>query len=163
MVLQRRMRRRWVVSYKAYSFEVNSSLSRGSAGSRPCSPSSSIACTDLSFESCFISILFVFVLHFAESRTSMYFFLFCVPIVFCNHRDNNISNYSVFCFQILFLMYHYFAATEIYNAIPVFICAYVWMTRFGNFSYYYIKKDFSLARFVQVSILISGPVCSVHE
>ncbi|KAG6696026.1 hypothetical protein I3843_09G124300 [Carya illinoinensis] len=52
--------------------------------------------------------------------------------------------------QVLFLMYHYFAATEIYNAIRVFIAAYVWMTGFGNFSYYYIRKDFSLARFTQM-------------
>lgn len=52
--------------------------------------------------------------------------------------------------QVLFLMYHYFAAAEIYNAIRVFIAAYVWMTGFGNFSYYYIKKDFSLARFAQM-------------
>ncbi|CAA7410355.1 unnamed protein product [Spirodela intermedia] len=52
--------------------------------------------------------------------------------------------------QVLFLMYHYFAATEIYNAIRVFIAAYVWMTGFGNFSYYYIRKDFSLARFSQM-------------
>jgi len=53
--------------------------------------------------------------------------------------------------QVLFLMYHYFAATEIYNAIRMFIAAYVWMTGFGNFSYYYVRKDFSLARFAQVS------------
>lgn len=52
--------------------------------------------------------------------------------------------------QVLFLMYHYFAATEIYNAIRVFIAAYVWMTGFGNFSYYYIRKDFSVARFAQM-------------
>ncbi|KAJ0989220.1 hypothetical protein J5N97_007576 [Dioscorea zingiberensis] len=52
--------------------------------------------------------------------------------------------------QVLFLMYHYFAASEIYNAIRVFIAAYVWMTGFGNFSYYYIRKDFSLARFAQM-------------
>ncbi|KAE8655320.1 CAS1 domain-containing protein 1-like isoform X2 [Hibiscus syriacus] len=51
---------------------------------------------------------------------------------------------------VLFLMYHYFAAMEIYNAIRVFIAAYVWMTGFGNFSYYYIRKDFSLARFTQM-------------
>lgn len=50
-------------------------------------------------------------------------------------------------------MYHYFAATEIYNAIRMFIAAYVWMTGFGNFSYYYIRKDFSLARFAQVTYL----------
>ncbi|KAI3881499.1 hypothetical protein MKX03_035577 [Papaver bracteatum] len=52
--------------------------------------------------------------------------------------------------QVLFLMYHYFAATEIYNAIRVFIAAYVWMTGFGNFSYYYIRKDFCLGRFAQM-------------
>lgn len=50
-------------------------------------------------------------------------------------------------------MYHYFAATEIYNAIRVFIAAYVWMTGFGNFSYYYVRKDFSLGRFAQVHML----------
>ncbi|CAD5190669.1 protein REDUCED WALL ACETYLATION 3-like [Musa acuminata AAA Group] len=52
--------------------------------------------------------------------------------------------------QVLFLMYHYFAAYEIYNAIRVFIAAYVWMTGFGNFSYYYVRKDFSVARFAQM-------------
>ncbi|XP_058076226.1 protein REDUCED WALL ACETYLATION 3-like isoform X2 [Magnolia sinica] len=52
--------------------------------------------------------------------------------------------------QVLFLMYHYFAATEIYNAIRMFIAAYVWMTGFGNFSYYYVRKDFSIARFAQM-------------
>ncbi|XP_010529148.1 PREDICTED: protein REDUCED WALL ACETYLATION 1 [Tarenaya hassleriana] len=52
--------------------------------------------------------------------------------------------------QVLFLMYHYFAAAELYNAIRVFIAAYVWMTGFGNFSYYYVRKDFSLARFAQM-------------
>ena len=52
-------------------------------------------------------------------------------------------------------MYHYFAAAEIYNAIRVFIAAYVWMTGFGNFSYYYIRKDFSLARFTQVISTVS--------
>ncbi|KAG1365320.1 hypothetical protein COCNU_12G003200 [Cocos nucifera] len=52
--------------------------------------------------------------------------------------------------QVLFLMYHYFEAKEIYNAIRVFIAAYVWMTGFGNFSYYHVRKDFSLARFAQM-------------
>uniref|UniRef100_A0A5B7ABS1 Cas1p 10 TM acyl transferase domain-containing protein n=1 Tax=Davidia involucrata TaxID=16924 RepID=A0A5B7ABS1_DAVIN len=52
--------------------------------------------------------------------------------------------------QVLFLMYHYFAATEFYNAIRLFIAAYVWMTGFGNFSYYYVRKDFSPARFAQM-------------
>ncbi|KAL1193728.1 Protein REDUCED WALL ACETYLATION 1 [Cardamine amara subsp. amara] len=52
--------------------------------------------------------------------------------------------------QVLFLLYHYFAAAEIYNAIRIFIAAYVWMTGFGNFSYYYVRKDFSVARFAQM-------------
>lgn len=57
--------------------------------------------------------------------------------------------------QVLFLMYHYFNAKEIYNAIRVFIAAYVWMTGFGNFSYYYVRKDFSLARFAQVTLVLT--------
>lgn len=48
--------------------------------------------------------------------------------------------------QVLFLLYHYFNAREIYNAIRVFIAGYVWMTGFGNFSYYYKSKDFCLGR-----------------
>ena len=50
--------------------------------------------------------------------------------------------------QVMFLWYHYFNATEIYNVIRLYIAAYVWMTGFGNFSYYYIKRDFCMNRFV---------------
>jgi hypothetical protein len=52
--------------------------------------------------------------------------------------------------QIMFVLYHYFNETEIYNAIRMYIAAYVWMTGFGNFSYYYIKKDFTLVRITQM-------------
>ncbi|XP_074557280.1 protein REDUCED WALL ACETYLATION 2-like [Curcuma longa] len=52
--------------------------------------------------------------------------------------------------QVLFVMYHYFNSQEYYNAIRVFIAAYVWMTGFGNFSYYYVRKDFSFVRFCQM-------------
>eukprot|EP00271_Cylindrocystis_brebissonii_P013361 TRINITY_DN33125_c0_g1_i1.p1 TRINITY_DN33125_c0_g1~~TRINITY_DN33125_c0_g1_i1.p1 ORF type:complete len:582 (-),score=113.86 TRINITY_DN33125_c0_g1_i1:1043-2788(-) len=52
--------------------------------------------------------------------------------------------------QVLFLLYHYFEAKEMYNAIRIFIAAYVWMTGFGNFSFYYVRKDFSAARFAQM-------------
>jgi len=52
--------------------------------------------------------------------------------------------------QVLFLLYHYFEAREMYNAIRVFISAYVWMTGFGNFLYYYKSKDFSLGRFAEM-------------
>jgi hypothetical protein len=50
--------------------------------------------------------------------------------------------------QVLFLLYHYFEAKEIYNAIRLFIAAYVWMTGFGNFLYYYKTSDFSIGRWV---------------
>ncbi|RNE97778.1 putative CAS1 domain-containing protein 1-like isoform X2 [Trypanosoma rangeli] len=49
--------------------------------------------------------------------------------------------------QVLFLWYHYFHNVSIYNSIRLFIAAYVWMTGFGNFSYYYVQKDFFLERF----------------
>lgn len=52
--------------------------------------------------------------------------------------------------QVLFLMYHYFDAKEVYNAIRIFIAAYVWMTGFGNFSYYWKTNDFSAGRFAQM-------------
>ncbi len=46
----------------------------------------------------------------------------------------------------LFLLYHYFAAAEMYNMIRVLIAAYVWMTGFNNFLYYYKTNDFSIVR-----------------
>lgn len=52
--------------------------------------------------------------------------------------------------QVMFLLYHYFEAKELYNAIRIYIAAYVWMTGFGNFSYYYVKADFGLTRFCQM-------------
>jgi len=48
--------------------------------------------------------------------------------------------------QVLFLLYHYFEAKEIYNAIRIFIAAYVWMTGFGNFLYYYKTNDYCIGR-----------------
>ncbi|PNW78612.1 hypothetical protein CHLRE_09g389950v5 [Chlamydomonas reinhardtii] len=52
--------------------------------------------------------------------------------------------------QVLFLLYHYFEAREAYNAIRIFIAGYVWMTGFGNFSYYYKTGDFCIGRFAQM-------------
>ena len=52
--------------------------------------------------------------------------------------------------QLMFILYHYFAEAPIYNAIRLYIAAYVWMTGFGNFSYYYVKADFTLLRFAQM-------------
>ncbi|CAL5036005.1 unnamed protein product [Urochloa decumbens] len=110
---------------------------------------------------------------FAESKKSynrdMFLFLYILLIIAStltslkkHHEQSAISGKSILYLnrhqtdewrgwmQVLFLMYHYFAASEIYNAIRVFIACYVWMTGFGNFSYYYKKKDFSIARFAQM-------------
>lgn len=48
--------------------------------------------------------------------------------------------------QIVFVLYHFFAAKEMYNIIRVLIAAYVWMTGYGNFFFFYKTGDFSLAR-----------------
>ncbi|XP_050870217.1 protein REDUCED WALL ACETYLATION 2 isoform X2 [Lathyrus oleraceus] len=81
------------------------------------------------------------------------------PILYLNrHQTEEWKGWM----QVLFLMYHYFAATEIYNAIRLFIAAYVWMTGFGNFSYYYIRKDFSMARFAQVCQFLELCIVSIH-
>ena len=48
--------------------------------------------------------------------------------------------------QIVFLMYHYYDAQEFYAPIRVFVSCYVWMTGFGNFSFFYVKGDFSWYR-----------------
>ncbi len=38
--------------------------------------------------------------------------------------------------QFVFLLYHYYHAEEVYNSIRVMITCYVWMTGFGNFSFF---------------------------
>lgn len=52
--------------------------------------------------------------------------------------------------QFMFLLYHYQHAEEVYNAIRVMITCYVWMTGFGNMSFFYIKGDYSLVRVLQM-------------
>jgi hypothetical protein len=52
--------------------------------------------------------------------------------------------------QVVFLLYHYYRAEEIYNAIRVMITCYVWMTGFGNFSFFYLKGDYSSIRVMQM-------------
>uniref|UniRef100_A0A9I9ECJ1 Uncharacterized protein n=1 Tax=Cucumis melo TaxID=3656 RepID=A0A9I9ECJ1_CUCME len=37
-------------------------------------------------------------------------------------------------------------------------CSYMWMTGFGNFSYYYACKDFSLSRFVQACSSVASSI-----
>ncbi|EKX36256.1 hypothetical protein GUITHDRAFT_79030, partial [Guillardia theta CCMP2712] len=52
--------------------------------------------------------------------------------------------------QFMFLLYHYCAASEVYNIIRVMITSYLWMTGFGNFSFFYIKKDYGIVRVLQM-------------
>eukprot|EP00597_Dinobryon_sp_UTEXLB2267_P008814 CAMPEP_0170084900 /NCGR_PEP_ID=MMETSP0019_2-20121128/19944_1 /TAXON_ID=98059 /ORGANISM="Dinobryon sp., Strain UTEXLB2267" /LENGTH=942 /DNA_ID=CAMNT_0010301145 /DNA_START=80 /DNA_END=2908 /DNA_ORIENTATION=+ len=52
--------------------------------------------------------------------------------------------------QFIFLLYHYFHAEEVYNSVRVMITCYVWMTGFGNFSFFYIKQDFGWLRVAQM-------------
>lgn len=57
--------------------------------------------------------------------------------------------------QVMFVWYHVFAAKEWYNWIRVYIAAYVWMTGFGNFSFFWVRKDFSLWRFLKMQFRLN--------
>ncbi|ELT87905.1 hypothetical protein CAPTEDRAFT_145222, partial [Capitella teleta] len=93
------------------------------------------------------------------------FLLFLAAIVgsVSDTSDKILNRYSPICFayrdqteewkgwmQVLFVWYHYFAAVEWYNWIRVYIACYVWMTGFGNFSFFWIKQDYSLWRFMKM-------------
>jgi hypothetical protein len=68
--------------------------------------------------------------------------------------------------QYLFLAYHYFHYGAVYNYVRVFISCYVWMTGFGNVSFFYIKQDFGLLRFLQMMWRLNFLVfflCLVHQ
>jgi hypothetical protein len=52
--------------------------------------------------------------------------------------------------QFLFVLYHQQHAVDAYNLIRVFVSAYVWMTGFGNFSFFYVRADYSLPRILQM-------------
>jgi len=52
--------------------------------------------------------------------------------------------------QVMFVWYHYFRAAETYNAIRIYIAAYVFMTGFGNFSFFWMRNDYSLRRLLKM-------------
>jgi hypothetical protein len=52
--------------------------------------------------------------------------------------------------QFMFLLYHYHHAEEVYNLIRILITCYVWMTGFGNFSFFYLKGDYGIVRLLQM-------------
>ncbi|XP_046851246.1 protein REDUCED WALL ACETYLATION 4-like isoform X2 [Xenia sp. Carnegie-2017] len=45
-----------------------------------------------------------------------------------------------------FVWFHYYDAQEVYNSIRCYVGSYVWMTGYGNFWYFYHKKDYSFFR-----------------
>jgi len=52
--------------------------------------------------------------------------------------------------QFMFLLYHYYHAEDVYNSIRIMITSYVWMTGFGNFSFFYLKADYGIIRVIQM-------------
>lgn len=52
--------------------------------------------------------------------------------------------------QFMFLLYHYYHAEPVYNSIRIMITCYVWMTGFGNFSFFYLKGDYGAVRVLQM-------------
>uniref|UniRef100_A0A7S2WUZ9 Cas1p 10 TM acyl transferase domain-containing protein n=1 Tax=Rhizochromulina marina TaxID=1034831 RepID=A0A7S2WUZ9_9STRA len=89
-----------------------------------------------------------------------YYFLCLLLFIFCIRDIRYIKKNDVLnreqseewkgWMQFMFLLYHYYKAEEVYNSIRVMITCYVWMTGFGNFSFFYIKQDFSSVRVVQM-------------
>ena len=63
--------------------------------------------------------------------------------------------------QLMFLLYHYFAQGQLYNAIRVYIAGYVWMTGYGNFLYYRKSGDFGAVRVCQTLFRLNFFVVTV--
>jgi hypothetical protein len=57
--------------------------------------------------------------------------------------------------QCVFIMYHYYRARFVYNEVRVLVSCYVWMTGFGNYSYFMRKKNFSASRVLATVLRIN--------
>jgi hypothetical protein len=66
-----------------------------------------------------------------------------------------------------FVLYHYFAAKETYNVIRLFIAAYVWMTGFGNLSFFWTRKDYGWVRtakmLVRLNLLVAVVATALNK
>ena len=75
--------------------------------------------------------------------------LYYVPSTGAFASDNRLArfctdNLLLYCgFVCVFFLQH---AVDVYNLIRVFVSAYVWMTGFGNFSFFYVRADYSFNR-----------------
>jgi len=52
--------------------------------------------------------------------------------------------------QVAFVGYHYANAQSMYVPIRWFVSAYVWLTGFGNATYFLARDDFSMGRFLKM-------------
>jgi N-acetylneuraminate 9-O-acetyltransferase len=57
--------------------------------------------------------------------------------------------------QVAFLLYHFYNAKEYYPFIRIFVSIYVWMTGFGHFSYFWVRAEWSVIRFVKCMFRIN--------
>ena len=83
----------------------------------------------------------------------------CTTIT-CTEKDSGILNRNQTnewkgWMQLVFLLYHYYRATWVYNEVRVLVSCYVWMTGFGNYIFFTVKKDFSFTRVLTTLIRIN--------
>lgn len=67
----------------------------------------------------------------------------------------------ILLFGLLAHSYHYFAAKETYNVIRNLIAGYVFLTGFGNYSFFYVKGDFGYKRVVKMLFRINFLVAMI--
>ena len=88
-------------------------------------------------------------------------FLMCQACMRC---QPGFAQLGCSCKKCLLVRYHYFEEKEVYNAIRVYIAAYVWMTGYGNFFLYSKGKSYTIRRTLQMLFrlnFLGFAVCTV--